>query len=243
MRIGVAQTRPVKGDIQSNIDRHGRLIDLAVSVGAELIVFPELSITGYEPALAKDLAIDRDDDRFDPFQNISDSKYITIGIGAPTKSREGTCISLLLFQPRQARQLYSKMYLHPDEESFFVPGRDSRGLFGKDSNVALAICYELSVPEHAANAFNNGAQIYIASVAKSIGGIENAIARLGEIAREYSMTVLMSNCVGLSDGLECAGKTSVWNQKGVLLRQLDDADEGIIVVDTEMQTAVRRKSI
>ena len=238
MRIGVAQTRPFKGNIQSNIDRHGKLIDLAVSVGAELVVFPELSITGYEPTLAKDLAIDRDDRRFDVFQNISDIKHVTIAIGAPTKSWEGTYISLLLFQPHKARQLYSKRYLHPDEESFFVRGQDSTGLFDKDAKAALAICYELSVPEHAANAFNNGAQIYIASVAKSVGGVENAIARLSEIAREYSMTVLMSNCVGLSDGIECGGRTSVWNDKGVLLGQFDDANEGAIVVDTERQDAV-----
>ncbi len=47
MKICVAQTRPVKGDIQTNIDNHKRLIDLAISNGADTIIFPELSITGY----------------------------------------------------------------------------------------------------------------------------------------------------------------------------------------------------
>ena len=49
MKICVAQTRPIKGDIQSNIDHHKRLIDLAVSNGADTVIFPELSLTGYEP--------------------------------------------------------------------------------------------------------------------------------------------------------------------------------------------------
>ncbi len=53
MKICVAQTRPVKGDIQGNIENHIKLIDLAVLNGADTIIFPELSITGYEPELAK----------------------------------------------------------------------------------------------------------------------------------------------------------------------------------------------
>ncbi len=233
MKIAVAQTRPVTGDIPNNIEQHRRLIKLAVPLGAEVVVFPELSVTGYEPTLAKDLAIDQDDRRFDHFQNLSDTQGITIGVGAPTKNRDGICISLVLFQPHQTRQLYSKMYLHSDEEGFFVPGPRSAGFIGQDAKAALSICYELSVPEHAANVFQNGAEIYIASVAKSVRGIGRALERLSEIAREYSMTVLMANCIGLSDGMECAGKTSVWNKNGVLLAQLDDVSEGIIVVDTK----------
>ena len=93
---------------------------------------------------------------------------------------------------------------------------------GKHSgDIALAICYELSVPEHAENAFKSGAEIYIASVAKSVNGVDQAIKRLSDIASKYSMTVLMSNCVGQADGEECGGKTSIWNNKGLLVGQLD----------------------
>ena len=49
MKISVAQTKPVKGNIESNIDHHKKIIDLAVSYETDIIVFPELSITGYEP--------------------------------------------------------------------------------------------------------------------------------------------------------------------------------------------------
>ncbi len=68
MKICVAQTRPSKGDIQSNIERHKKLIDLAVANGANIAVFPELSITGYEPERAKELATIPDDRRFEDFQ-------------------------------------------------------------------------------------------------------------------------------------------------------------------------------
>jgi predicted amidohydrolase len=54
MKIAVAQTRPIKGDISTNIKTHKKLIDLAISYKVDTIFFPELSITGYEPELAKE---------------------------------------------------------------------------------------------------------------------------------------------------------------------------------------------
>ncbi|WP_315787323.1 hypothetical protein [Fischerella sp. JS2] len=48
----------------------------------------------------------------------------------------------------------------------------------------------------------------------------------------------MSNCVGQSDGYECAGKTSIWNNKGLLVGQLNDKDEGILMIDTDTQEVI-----
>lgn len=238
MKICVAQTRPIKGDIQSNIDNHKKLIALASSHGADLIIFPELSLTGYEPKLAEELATTQDDRRLDDFQKISNSRQITIGVGLPTKNETGICISLVLFQPHQARQTYSKNYLHPDEEEFFIRGQSLTGLSVNQTNIGLAICYELSVPDHAERAFKSGAEVYIASVAKSAAGVDAASKRLAEISNQYAMTVLMSNCVGPSDDFESAGKTSVWNNKGLLLGQLDDSNEGILIIDTDTQELI-----
>jgi predicted amidohydrolase len=235
MKICVAQTRPVTGNIESNIDNHKKLVDLAASNGADLIVFPELSLTGYEPALAKELATHQDDDRLADFQEISNAGQITIGVGVPTKNETGICISTVLFQPDKARQAYSKRYLHPDEEAFFVSGQNFACLQVDTTNIALAICYEISVAEHAETAYMSGAQIYIASVAKFMNGIDKALERLSEIAGKYSMIVLMSNCIGLSDGQRCAGKSSAWNKKGLLAGQLDDTNEGILILDTGTQ--------
>ena len=240
MKICVAQTRPIKDDIQSNIANHKKLIDLAVFNGADTVIFPELSITGYEPELSKELATDRDDSRFDYFQMIADTKQITIGIGVPTKNNIGICISTIIFQPHQARKTYSKKYLHPDEEEFFVSGKNQDSWLGSKTNIALAICYELSIPAHAEDAFKHGAEFYIASVAKSVNQVDKAIERLSEIASQYSMTVLMSNCVGQSGGMECGGKTSLWNNKGLLLGQLDDTNEGVIIIDTDTHEIIQK---
>ena len=103
---------------------------------------------------------------------------------------------MVLFQPHKARQTYSKKYLHPDEEEFFISGQSSDSLIGNKTNIALAICYELSVPEHSESAFKSGAEIYIASVAKAVNAVDKAIKSLSDIGNKYSMTVLMSSCVG-----------------------------------------------
>lgn len=240
MKICIAQTRPTRGDIQSNIDNHINLIDLAISMGADVVVFPELSLTGYEPALAQALATHQEDSRFDNFQNVSNAHQLTIGVGVPTKHSTGVCISMVLFQPHEVRRTYSKKYLHADEEAFFVSGQGSPILRINNAVIALAICYELSIPAHAAKAYESGADIYIASVAKSAKGVRQAGKRLSDIAKDYSMTVFMSNCVGLCDDFDSAGNTSVWNHKGVLLRQLDDTHEGIIIYDSNSQEVLEK---
>lgn len=235
MKLCVAQTKPVKGDIQRNIVSHKEFIDLAVFHSADLIIFPELSLTGYEPTLAKDLAIHTGDNRLDGFQIISNRNQIAIGVGVPTKAVEGTNISMIVFQAHQQRQVYSKTYLHADEEPYFVSGKGITSIKIKEYNVAPAICYELSIPEHAENASRNGADVYIASVAKSADGVKNAYISLSEIAKKYSMSVLMSNCVGPSDNFLSTGKSSVWSKDGTLLRQLDDKSEGLLIFDTVSQ--------
>ena len=235
MKVGLAQTKPISGDVAANITQHVKLINLALSGGADFVLFPELSITGYEPTLAKELATTTDDARLAVFQEISNQKQLTLGIGAPIKTAAGITISLLLFQPNRQCEIYAKQYLHPDEEPFFVRGQNTTGLVGDKIIAALAICYELSVPAHAETAFRRGAEIYMASVAKAAEGVNKAAERLAEIARLYAMTVMMVNCIGPCDEMICGGKTAVWNNKGELLGQLNDTTEGILLFDTATQ--------
>ncbi len=238
MKICLMQIRPVAGDVQGNAARHLRLIDTAVPHHPDLIIFPELSLTGYEPTLAKELAMDVEDGRLQPFQQLADAHQMTVGVGAPIRQEDGICIGMVLLRPCQPRQLYAKKYLHPDEEPYFVSGQSTVSFIGDQYKVALAICYELSAPEHAADAHEQGAAVYVASVAKHARGVTAAHQRLATIARDDGLTVLMANCVGLADGDVCAGESAVWNEQGELAAQLDDSHEGIIVYDTAAQEVV-----
>ncbi|MDI3319772.1 carbon-nitrogen hydrolase family protein [Pinibacter soli] len=238
MKISVAQAKPETGNIEKNIAKHLQLIDLAD--GADLIVFPELSLTGYEPAMAAGLATNIDDKRLDAFQKVSDKQRITICVGLPIKNDAGVCISMVIVQPAELRQLYSKTYLHADEEPFFVSHQNDINLT-LSSRITFAICYELSVPEHTTNAFKNGENIYIASVSKTKKGIDKALLTLAGIASTHKATVLLANAIGVEDGAQSAGHSSAWDNKGVLLAQMNEEDEGVIVIDTDTHETVIRK--
>ena len=83
--VAVAQTCPVKGDVQTNLEEHVRLVDIAASSGAQLVVFPELSLTGYELELARDLAFSENDPRLGPLLEASSSSSVTLVVGAPVR--------------------------------------------------------------------------------------------------------------------------------------------------------------
>jgi len=237
MKICLAQAMAVKGDVNANLDNHKKLIERAVPHRADFIVFPELSLTGYEPALANGLATSKDDKRFDELQGLSDSNKLIIGAGMPIKTDDGIMIGMIIFQPFQPRKTYFKQYIHPDEEPYFIKGAYQSVL--NETNIALAICFEISVPAHAEQAHNNGAEIYIASVAKTVDGMNKAIDSLSATANRYSMTVLVSNCVGECEGKKAGGRSSVWNNKGMLLEQLNEKDEGLIIFDTDSQGVIK----
>lgn len=240
MKVCAAQLKAITGDIPANIDKHKRFIDVAVSYGVDLIVFPELSLTGYEPTLAKELATTATDSRFETLQHVSVTNNISIGAGVPTNSEEGPSISMILFHPDQQRQIYSKKYLHADEDPFFVSGPNISCLTIREVNIAPAICYELSIPEHSENAFRHNAQVYVASVAKTASGVAKAEDSLSAIAQKYNMVTVMANCVGHCDNFESGGKSAVWSNQGVLLAQLDDINEGILIYDTDNQQVIEK---
>jgi len=239
MKLCIAQTKPFSGDIPANVRSHLEFAQTAVSLGAELIVFPELSLTGYEPDLAGELAIDVDDQRLAQFQALADSGNIAIALGAPMKTDTKPHIGLVVFSPYRVGEVYCKRYLHSDEEPFFSAGENRDVALGADRKTAFAVCYEISVPQHAEDAFAGGAEIYAASVAKFASGIEKACDRMQAIARSYSAVASMSNCIGWADGQECAGRSSIWSD-GELVAQLDDKREGLIIFDTNAGEAVTK---
>ncbi|MEB2778711.1 carbon-nitrogen hydrolase family protein [Algoriphagus sp. D3-2-R+10] len=243
MKICVAQTKSEKGNIKSNIENHLGWIELAVCEKSDLIIFPELSLTGYEPELAKELATDQNDSRFDKFQKISDSNKITIGIGLPTKLDSGIFISMVIFEPNRERKIYSKQKLHLDELPYFIQGNGQIILTIKSKKVAPAICYESLQSEHSEKANRLGAEIYLASVAKSQNGIEKAFTHYPKIAKKFSMPVLMSNSVGFCDNFLSVGQSAVWNNKGELLEKLESDKEGLLIFEMETQQVMKKATI
>jgi predicted amidohydrolase len=241
MKIAIAQIKPLKGNVATNVELHRQAIQLAIVCKVDAIFFPELSLTGYEPELAERLATTQNDARFDCFQTLSDAYKITIGLGMPTQSLSGTQISMIFFQADQPRKTYSKQHLHADELPYFIPGKVQLVLTVDDLEIAPAICYESLQIDHAQNAYKLGARMYVASVAKSQAGIAKAMDHYSGMATQLSMPVLMSNCVGDCDNFVSAGQSAIWTKNGQLVKQLDDVCEGLLFFDSETEAVYEQR--
>jgi predicted amidohydrolase len=233
MKLIAAQIRSTPGDIEKNIARHIDVIHLAARQGANLLLFPELSLTGYEPSLAQALAMHPGDCRLDKFQALSDQYGMFIAVGAPTKGSQGTEISMISFRPELERMAYSKQHLHADELPFFTAGTQQQVLEHANVTLAPAICYESLQSSHAEQAAASGAQVYLASVAKSEKGVKSAYSHYSMIAKKLSMTVVMANGIGAADDFIAAGQSAVWNRDGELVCSTDALREALAAYDLQ----------
>ena len=74
-----------------------------------------------------------------------------------------------------------------------------------------------------------GADLYLASVAKSAAGVAQAYGHYPLIAQKHHMTVVMANCLGPNDNFIGAGRSAAWNLQGQLVGQFDDRQEGVLM--------------
>lgn len=139
---------------------------------------------------------------------------------------------MVIFQPKKDLSFYSKQLLHPDELPFFVPRKEQTTISIDGKLLVPAICYESLQPEHAREAAALGADVYVASVAKSANGVIRANAHYPAMAKAHGMFVLMANCVGKADNFIGAGQSAVWNQEGKLLLQANATQEALLILDT-----------
>src|SRR5262245_38845614 len=85
LSLAAAQTIPVRGDVDANLAQHIRLARLAAHEGARMVVYPELSLTGYELDLAGDLAFSAADPRLAPLADAAASASQILIVGAPVR--------------------------------------------------------------------------------------------------------------------------------------------------------------
>lgn len=232
--IAAAQSTSIKGEIQKNINHHIQFIELAVSQKVDLIVFPELSLTGYEPQVAKDCAITPDDSRLNPFIDLSCEYQIAIVVGSPVMNDNGKpFIGAIAFEPETSPCVYRKQFLHGGEEKYFSTGNQDVMLTLGNEKIGLAVCADINHPEHAGKAAADGASIYTAGVLISETGYNSDTQFLQQYAGQHTMAVLMANHGGPTGGWISAGKSAIWDDKGNVIIKAESVGNQLVIAVKE----------
>lgn len=156
---------------------------------------------------------------------------MVIAFGVPLRNVAGIHIGMVILQPSRKPLAYAKQFLHADESPWFVPGSGQVFIDLPGFRVAPAICYESMQQPHVARAHAGGANVYLASVAKSANGVAKAAQHYPGIARQYGMPVLMVNSVGPCSEMMCAGGSEGWDHQGRSMARANANDCALLVCD------------
>lgn len=237
MKIAAAQIKSFAQDTEANIGNHLRMITLAAKQEVSLIVFPEMSLTGYELELAESMAFNQNDERIAVFKELAVQFKMMIVVGAPIKIGNELYIGSFIFAPDGTTHIYTKQYLHTGEEVYFSSGLDFNPILEwGGERISFAICADITNPLHPKAASDNDTTLYVPSIFYSTPtGIVEAYRQLSGYAEAYGMFILMANFTGYSYGLEARGKSGYWDHTGKLVANLDETEEGLLVITKDIE--------
>lgn len=230
--LAAAQYTAVAGDIAANAGRHLDIIDAAHRQGVNILVFPELSLTGYEPTLAGRLAQAADTDCIAPLRARARETGMTVIAGLPLRSgsTEKPCIAAFILHPDGTSTVQTKRHLHTGEEQYFSAGTGGPLLDAAGMPVALAICADFCQPAHAAAAASAGARIYAASALVGETGYPVDSDLLQGYAQRHHMAVLLANHGGPTGGWTPVGRSAFWDEEGRLVAATPGPGDCLLVV-------------
>ncbi|MEU4238003.1 carbon-nitrogen hydrolase family protein [Actinoplanes sp. NPDC026619] len=206
--VAVAQPRITSLDVAKNALVHASAVRAAA---ARVVVFPELSLTGYELD-APLIAID--DPRLAPLVAACAATDTVALVGAPI---EGPHIATLAVDGNGVRVAYRKQYTHTSEERF-RPGPGPEVLEVDGWRLGLGICRDTGIPAHAAETAALGIDAYVAGVVDSPAGELAAAERARQIGDAHGVWVAFSSFAGPTGGgyTETAGRSGIWTPTGMV---------------------------
>jgi 5-aminopentanamidase len=236
LRIGVAQALSQGGDIDANLKCAARLIGEAADRGAELVLFPEKFLTGYEPELVRvepeRFCISLEDKRLGIISRLCTDRRVTAVVGAPVISEGRRHISSVIFHDDGRRQLYHKQHLYGPEALIYSASRHDVVLHVCGWSIGLAICYDSGFPEHARRLALAGCHVYaIGALFSKKSGRQELRVWMPARALDNTMYVAMSNYCGVTGGWEACGNSGVWNPFGEPIAHAGEDDPELIVVE------------
>lgn len=263
LNLALAQINTVLGDVEKNLQKHLKLIDQAREKKADLIVFPELSLTGYAlqdlvPTVAH--KVNAQDDLFRPLLEASRDIDIMVGF-VEEDVRNRFYIASAYLSGGKALHVHRKVYLPTyglfDEGRFFAWGDGVRAFDTRFGRVGMLICEDFWHASLPYLLWLDGADLFLFASASPGRGLPHAdescqpgrldSARwVDEINRAYAgfftSFVVHSNRVGFEDGLNFWGGASVYDPDGVALVHGPQHEEALTFAELDLNQLHRTRA-
>jgi predicted amidohydrolase len=189
--IAVAQPLCVPYDVALNAVTHAAIVRAA---GARVVVFPELSLTGYELDAP---AITVEDPRLTPIVEACAEAGSLALVGAPVHGEAGRShIAMLAIDGTGATVAYHKMWLGTAESNRFTAGSTPAVLDLDGWRLGLAICKDTGIPQHASDTAALGIDAYVAGVLESAEDAAVPDERARRVAADHHVWVAMASFAG-----------------------------------------------
>ncbi len=211
LSIAVAQPESALHDVDFNARRHANAI---LSAGTRVVVFPELSLTGYAMNVRP---VDLDDARLDPIITACRDTNTIALVGAPTRDGEGGVhISTLRVDAQQVSMAYNKIWLGGEEMAFFTQGQRPSVTVVDDWRLGLAICKDTGEAEHARATAELGIDAYVAGVCETEDDHRVQTERAVRVTRDHGVWVAVASFAGPTGGGfdQTAGRSAIWRPNG-----------------------------
>jgi predicted amidohydrolase len=207
--IAVAQPPVAPLDVAANATTHAAAVRASA---ARVVVFPELSLTGYElaaPLLAED------DPRLAPLVEACAATDTIALVGAPVA---GPFIATLAVDGNGARIAYRKQHVGHTENERFQSGPGPEVLTVDGWRLGLAICRDIGIADHAAELAELGIDAYVAAAVDLPEADVVMAERARRISTTYGVWVAVSGFAGPTGGTfaQTAGRSGIWAPDGTV---------------------------
>ena len=235
MKIALSQINTVVGDIDGNTQK---IISIIKNAKADLVVFPELSITGYSPQdlLLKKNFIDENTSALKKIANNVKNKAAVVGFVERNNGKLYN--SAAVIRDQQIIEIHHKVclpnYAIFDEKRWFKEGIQATVFEFGEKKIGICICEDLWFEETATKQKAKGAELIINISASPYrkGKIEKIEEVLKQRWEDNKIPIIYVNQAGAQDGIVYYGH-SMYFGNGKVIRKCKDFEEDILIVDVK----------
>ena len=247
MRLALAQINPVVGDLDGNRELILERLSEARSNSADLVVFPELAVTGYPPEdlLLRPGFIRAAEESVE--QIALETRGTTVLVGAPHFDRDlyNACYVL---SGGEVKAIYRKRFLPNygvfDEDRYFAPGRDLVLLEHGKTLIGPTVCEDMWQPGPPATDLALAGAELLVNISASpfyVGRDREREEMFVTRARDNSCFVAFCNAVGGQDELIFDGHSVVIDDEGKVIARAPGFEEALLFADIEPQEVIGRR--